>query len=479
MTRVLIGPGHPIGPLDESEPRVLPPPPARIHFVGIGGVGMSGLARSLRAQGYTITGSDSTSSSQTEALVAIGIPVSIGHTAVEWATQADVMIVTRRAVQRSSPELEAAVAAEVPIIRRGELVGSLFNARRGIAVAGSHGKSTTTGMLVWALRAGQEEPSFAIGASIPQVDSTVVIGTGAAMVVEADEFDHQFLWLRPEVAVVTNVEFDHPDVFADQDAYDDDFRRFAQGTKPGGILILAADDPGSARVQRGMRLGTGVRLQRFGETDEADWRVSGTEGAWSVRMPDGRDMPLELSVPGRHNARNATAAVAALVALGWEADEAARGIASFPGVGRRFEVKGEIAGVVVVDDYAHHPTEVRATLQAARGRFPDRRLWAAFQPHTYSRTKALLDEFAEALGEADRVAVLDIYGATETDDLGISAVDLVERVGRDAEVVGDPPAAAERLAEAASPGDVVLTLGAGSVTTLGPALLARLAKREA
>lgn len=466
--------GFPDGPLDDSEARSLPPPPAKIHFIGIGGIGMSGIARSLILAGYDVSGSDAVQSEATRSLAELGVRISIGHTAVEWASDADALVVTRRAVQRTSPELEAALEHGVPIIRRGELVGSLFNARMGIAVAGSHGKSTTTGMLVWTLRALDQHPSFAIGATLPTTTSTVALDTGSTMVVEADEFDHQFLWLHPQVTVVTNVEFDHPDVFPTQEAYDDDFRRFVLNTKPAGTILLANDDPGSSRVRDTLTLPSSVTLQTFGEAEGADWLVTGEEGAWTVRTPNGKQIPLPLAVPGRHNARNATAALAALNALGLEPPEVAQKLETFPGVGRRFEILGTVRDIVVVDDYAHHPTEVRATIRAARGKYPDRRLLTVFQPHTFSRTLALLDEFASALGESDRVALLDIYGATETDDLGVSSQTLARLLSTPATTVGDPDSAVEHLAQIAEPGDVLLTLGAGTITSVGPRLLHRL-----
>lgn len=478
MSHPLMDVGNPQQPIEECDARLLPPPPARLHFLGIGGVGMSGLALTLLSQGYLVSGSDAADSRQLRALADAGVATTVGHTDVDRAAAADVLIVTRRAVQRSSPELEAAVAAGVPVMRRGEVVGALFNARQGIAVAGSHGKSTTTGMLVWTLRSLGLDPSFAIGAEIPDAASTVSVGTGPAMVAEADEFDHQFLWLRPEVSIITNVEFDHPDVFATPEAYEDDFRRFAGTVRPGGTLLMAGDDAGSKIVLQGARLPAGAHLQTFGEHDTADWRVEGTEGAWNLRTPGKQYLPLSLAVPGRHNARNAAVAIAALVAIKLSAQDAVKVIASFPGVGRRFEIKGDAAGVTVVDDYAHHPTEVRATIRAARGRFPGRRLWAVFQPHTFSRTKALLADFAEALSEADRIAVADIYGATETDDLGISSRSLVELIPDRAIVAGDVPGVAARLVDHLTNGDVVLTLGAGTITAVGPAVLALLSRQK-
>ena len=236
------------------------------------------------------------------------------------------------------------------------------------------------------------------------------------MVVEADEYDHSFLWVRPAVAIVTNIDFDHPDIFPDQAAYDRAFRRFLAGVPADGTVVVNADDAGTSRV---LADSTGIvaRLVRVGHSDKADWRVEGD----ALSPPSGERIALDLQVAGAHNRLNAAMAIAALDAVGIDSDAAARGIGTFTGVGRRFELKGKAAGVTVVDDYAHHPVEIVATLAAARGRYPGRRLWAVFQPHTYSRTKLLLDDFARALDGADEVVLLDVYPARETDTLDVSS----------------------------------------------------------
>ncbi|CAA9546348.1 MAG: UDP-N-acetylmuramate--L-alanine ligase [uncultured Thermomicrobiales bacterium] len=454
----------------------LPDPPARVHFVGVGGAGMSGLARILHAWGYDVSGSDAVASALTAALVDEGIAVAVGHADTARAGAADLLVVTA-AVRGENPEVQAAEAAGIPIVKRAALLGLLADVRHGVAVAGSHGKSTTSGMLVAALRALGADPSYAVGATVSATGTNAAPGTGAAMVVEADEYDHSFLWLHPRVAIVTNVEYDHPDIFPDQDAYDAAFARFVGNITPDGTLVVAADDPGCGRVLARPDVAKPGHLVTFGQAGSPDWLLAGTEGAWHVTPPTGATVPLPLAVPGAHNARNATAALAALAALGHEPAAAAAALGTFTGVGRRFEVLGEAAGVTVVDDYAHHPTEVAATIAAARGRYPGRRLWAAFQPHTYSRTRALLDEFAAALAAADRVLVLEIYAARETDTLGVSAAELAALVPA-ASVADGPPGAASWLADVVVPGDVVVTLGAGTVTEVGPDLLARLRALE-
>lgn len=458
----------------------LPPPPAAVHFVGIGGIGMSGLARILRAWGYQVTGSDAAASEQTEALRREGIPVAIGHQDRDAAAAADLVVVTA-AVRTGNPEVVAARAANVPVIKRAQLLGMLANGRRCIAVAGTHGKSTTSGMLAAALLALGESPTYAIGAVLHGMATNAAPGDGPAMVVEADEYDYSFLWLRSDVAVITNIEFDHPDLFSDQTAYDDAFVRFVQGVRPGGTLVVAADDPGCARLVAGLNglSETTPAVVTFGETEGSDWHLTGEEDDWLVRSPDGAVRALPVAVPGRHNARNATAAVAALAAMGIEPKRAVSSLASFAGVGRRFEVKGEVRGVTVVDDYAHHPSEIRATLDAARRRYAGRRVWAVFQPHTFTRTKALLDEFAAALAEADEIVLLDIYPSRETDSLGISAADLLRRLPDHARAGGTAHEAAAAVAGGAQRGDVVLTLGAGDITAVGPAILAALGNGDA
>jgi UDP-N-acetylmuramate--alanine ligase len=450
----------------------LPPPPARVHFVGIGGIGMSGLARILNSWGYVVSGSDAAASPLLEELAGEGMEVSIGHVATDAAAAADLVIATA-AVRSDNPEIAAVRAAGRPVIKRAQLLGALADARRGVAVAGSHGKSTTSGMLVTALRALGADPSFAIGAVLSAVNggTNAAPGSGAEMVVEADEYDRSFLQLHPDVAIITNVDYDHPDIFLDRESYEEAFARFVAGMRPAGTLVIAADDPGCVRLMARSDWFPPADVVTFGETAEADWRLERTEEGWRVTGADDVAVPMTLQIPGRHNIRNGAAALAALVALGYDAATAAAALASFNGVGRRFESKGEAGGVAVVDDYAHHPSEIAVNLRAAKDRFPGRRLWAVFQPHTYSRLKALLADFAESFGDADRIMILDVYAARETDDLGVSAADLVKLLPEGTLTARDPRDAARVLAGVVQVGDMVLTLGAGSITDTGPALL--------
>ena len=356
-------------------------------------------------------------------------------------------------------------------MKRARLLGALADARRGVAVAGSHGKSTTSGMIVAALRALGADPSFAIGAVLGGADTNAASGTGEEMVVEADEYDWSFLHLHPHVAVITNIDYDHPDLFPDTDAYDAAFATFIAGMRREGTLVIAAGDPGCVRLMARHDWSPPRSVVTFGETVDAGWRLERTEEGWRVTGPDDIAVPLTLNVPGRHNALNATSALAALVSLGYDAAAAAAALETFSGVGRRFETKGEARSVLVIDDYAHHPSEIAVTLRAAKERFPDRRLWAVFQPHTFSRLKALLPDFAASFQDADRVMILDVYAARETDDLGIASADLVQLLPAGTRTARDPEDAARLLKEVVAPGDVVLTLGAGSVTDTGPLLL--------
>lgn len=445
----------------------LPAPPARIHFIGIGGIGMSGLAAVLHAQGYVVTGSDSGANAQTEQLEASGIVIQRGHSDTANAIAADLIVMT--AAVKENPELAAAAEHHVPVIKRAKLLGMLSEQKTAIAVAGSHGKSTTSGMLVTALSALDADPSYFVGAVVGSSGSNSAWTDGEHIVVEADEYDRSFWTLHPDVAIITNIEFDHPDLFT-QETYDEAFARFASQVSPDGTLVVRGDDPGVARILPSLSFAP-FHLVTFGLEEGNDWQASETEGNWTVQAPEGPPIRLDLQVPGKHNVLNATAALAVLDALGFDREQAAAALSTFRGVGRRFDLAGEAAGVTVIDDYAHHPTEIGATLQAARERFPERRIWAIFQPHTYSRTKALIDDFAAALAVADEIVLLEIYAAREIDDGTVSSAELARRIGPRARVAGGVPDVVPAVYPLLQDGDVVLTIGAGDVTHAAPALV--------
>ncbi len=454
----------------------LPPAGATIHFVGIGGAGMVGLARILLAQGFRVTGSDRSDSPALTALRDLGAAVHVGHDAAYVGDAA--LVVISAAVREENVELAAARARGIPVVKRAALLGALANARRCIAVAGTHGKSTTSGMIAYILSALGHDPLFVVGAEIRDLGTSARNGAGPLAVVEADEYDYSFLHLTPDIAVVTNIEHDHPDIFPTVEKYLDAFARFADLTRDGGTIIANADDPHSAATLPEANGRRSVRT--VGTAATADWRIV-HEPDDAVTLLHGRASVgrATLTVAGEHNARNAAMAVATCAEVGVDAGDALRTVAGYRGVGRRFELVGEVAGVIVIDDYAHHPTEVRATLAAARARHPARRIVAVFQPHTFSRSTLYAAAFADALSGADVAFVTDIYAAREPDPGTIHARDIADAVadGR-GRYSGDLAETAARIMSEVRPGDIVLTLGAGDITTVGPRVLQRLQCRE-
>lgn len=459
---------------------VLPALGSHVHFVGIGGIGMSGLARILRNMGYDVSGSDSGNSPLLPELRNTGITVSVGHHSANLPQRVD-LVVRTSAVTSANPEIAAAEYRGIPVMRRAELLGALCDRKTTIAVAGTHGKSTTSSMLTSAMMHLGLDPSYVVGAIIHETNSNAELGSGEYMVVEADEYDRSFLALRPAHVIITNAEYDHPDIFSSPTDYESVFVQFASQMQTGGTLVIRGDDAGSAGVlselQQGNRLPAAVTIRTFGLSDTLDWSVTARNGGWLFHGPGGVDVDVALQVPGLHNALNALAVVAMLDALGIPAADAARALASFQGIGRRFEHRGECAGVLVIDDYAHHPTEVAATLRTALTTYPDRCIWAAFQPHTFSRTAALLAEFTNAFALAPNRLLLDVYGAREVDDGSVSSADMQRLAGDGGLRATNVDEAAQMLATLVTPGDVVLTMGAGDITNLGPRLLELLEDR--
>jgi UDP-N-acetylmuramate--alanine ligase len=443
--------------------------------VGIGGIGTSALARVLRAWGYRVSGSDAADSALLVALRGEGIAAAVGHRA-ELAHGAD-LVVYSAAVREDNPELAAARAAGVPVVKRAELLGLIANARVGLAVAGTHGKSTTSAMLAKICVDAGRDPTFLVGAIAQDFGTNARPGAGELVVVEADEYDRSFLQLRPRVAVVTNVEHDHPDTYPTFDAMREAFAAFVAQVRPGGAAILSADDAGCRALAARVAPAARVAIIGYGRAAGAAWRIEPDVGGGETVLRDGAPVAaLALRVPGEHNRRNALAALAAAAQVGIEPAVAAASLATFSGIGRRFELKGEARGITVVDDYAHHPTEIAVNLRAARERYPGRPLWVVFQPHTYSRTRLLLREFAEALAGADRVVLLDVYAARERDTLGVSADDIAALLPRAPLRAATPDAATAALLDRyhhgeLAPGAVVLTLGAGDVWRVGEGLL--------
>jgi UDP-N-acetylmuramate--alanine ligase len=462
-----------------AKPLVLRPG-AHVHLVGIGGAGLSAIAQVLIGRGHTVSGSDLQANDRTDALEKAGVSVYIGHFESNIG-QAD-LVLASSAIPTDNVEVAAALAQGIPVLKRDEFLGLLMKDTYGIAVAGSHGKTTTTGMIAQILVEGGLDPTVIVGGVLPALGGSGRAGKGP-FVVEADEYDYMFLGLRPQLAVITNIEYDHPDLFATVEAYRSAFEEFVATLPEDGRLIVCADEADVKGWLQGLDLPLG-NVVTYG-LDEGQWRATDLRlnqsgGTDFVVHHDGQTVGLaRLRVPGIHNVRNALAAVAVCRSVGVDFGIIRTALASFGGVGRRFEIVGQVGGVTVVDDYAHHPTEIRATLAAARQRFPGRRLWAVWQPHTYSRTKRLMPEFAGCFGDADTVIVLDIYRSRESDDLGVDAAMVVQTMAHeDARYVGGTDEATEYVLQRARPGDVIMTLSAGDANVIGRALLVALDGRE-
>ena len=448
----------------------------RVHFVGIGGAGMSGIARVLLARGAQVSGSDAKSSRTTAALRALGATVHLGHAAAH-VEDADTVVVST-AIRPDNPELVAARERGLRVLLRAEALATLMAGRRGVAVAGTHGKTTTTSMLTVAVQHCGVDPSFAIGGDLNEAASNAHHGSGELFIVEADESDGSFLAYRPYAAIVTNVEADHLDHYGTAEAVDRAFEQFVLTVDPSGFVVLCADDPGTRRLA-GWARERGIDVRTYGTADDADLRlsdltVSGATSRYEPVLRGRRLPPVTLAVPGRHLALNSAGALLLGTGLGLDAPTLVQGLAGFTGVRRRMELKGQVAGVRVYDDYAHHPTELVAQLTAAREVAGRGRLVVTFQPHRYSRTLAFAQDFGAALGLADDVVVMEVYSAGEEPVPGATGATVAAAVPLPPErVVFEPSwsAVPRLLAERAEPGDLVLTLGAGDVTAIGPEVL--------
>ena len=474
-----------MGSLVEPVDPVPLPELGRVHFTGIGGAGMSGIARIMIARGVKVSGSDAAASGLLTALAGDGADVHVGHAAAN-IDGADTLVVST-AIREDNPELAEARRRGLRVLHRAAALASLMLGSRGVAIAGTHGKSTTTGMVTTILRHAGMAPGYVIGAILAETGLGAEDGDGAMFVAEADESDGSFLMLAPEVAIVTCVEADHLDNYADLAQIQDAFRQFAGQITPGGLLIACADDPGARALTTAVP--PGVRVRTYGEAPDADYRLTGVRPqGMTVRFEvtagpasaSGGPAParLEAGVPGRHNALNATAAYAAALELGLSPGLAAAGLAAYRGVDRRLQPKGEAAGVLVLDSYAHHPTELAADLQAAREIRPGGRVLAVFQPHLFSRTRIFAAELGTALGLADEAFVLDVYAAREDPEPGVTGRLVAQAVpGARAHFVPDRADLPAAVADAARPGDLVLTMGAGDVTALGLPIMAALRQR--
>lgn len=450
-------------------------PNSHIYFIGIGGISMSGLAEILKDRGCRVSGTDIKESDVTKHLESLGISIHYGHRAENITDDIDLVVYTA-AIHPGNPELEAAKEKQIPLMDRARLLGHIMEEYQySVAVAGTHGKTTTTSMVSEILLEAEKDPTITVGGILPAIHSNVKIGHSPYFVAEACEYFDSFLQFTPLVGVILNVEADHLDYFKTLDNIRRSFHAFAQRIPAGGLLVLNASIAHPEELEENLH----CSVETFGLKENACWQARNI-----VHEPNGKNSfdvyyqgefytSVHLDIPGKHNITNALAAVASAHFLDIPAEVCARGLSHFTGVNRRFQRKGEKRGIVVIDDYAHHPTEIMATLSAARN-VRHNKLWCVFQPHTYSRTKNLFDEFGRAFGDADEIIVADIYAARETDDGTISAAMLAERIakeGGNARYVGDFAAIRQHLETHCRTGDLLLTVGAGDVYKIGEEFL--------
>ena len=454
----------------------------RVHFVGIGGAGLSAIARIMLARGIEVSGSDAHDSATLQALRALGARCHVGHVA-EQVAEADTLVVST-AVREDNPEVVAAMQRGLLVLPRSAAMQSILMGSRVLAVAGTHGKTTTTSLLTVALKHVGADPSYTIGGDLSATGVNAEQGGGELFVAEADESDGSFLVYRPHAAVVTNVEADHLDIWGTPEAYHGAFDDFLERIEPGGFLVTCIDDPGARRLAETARA-RGIETIGVGESIDADLRAvdlqfAGTRSSFTVVRGDEELGRVDLQIPGRHYVLDAMAALATGLRLGFAMPDLAEGLGTFTGTRRRMEFKGEAGGVRVYDSYAHHPNEIVGDLQAGRSVAGEGRLVVAFQPHLVSRTRIFATEMAAALAAADEVVVLDVYVAREDPDPEVTGALVAGQVPKQSQAVHHVPdmdAVPSLLADLARPGDVVLTLGAGDVTTIGPRVLTEIERR--
>lgn len=457
----------------------------RVHFIGIGGSGLSAIARLLKESGYEVTGSDQAPSQFALDLQSQGVTVYIGHHPRNIGNAE--MVIMSSAVKADNPEVEAAKKAGLPVYKRSDFLGQLMENKTGIAVAGTHGKTTTTAMIAWMLYAMERDPSFIVGSTLNNLKVNAHAGEGDVFVIEADEYDGMFLGLKPRIAVVTNLEHDHPDYFPKFEDMYLAFQNFVDLLPEDGTLIACAEDEGAVSLlSHARRKGLNVlsySVQGEMTINSPQWvqartikpnACGGFDFSVSTNLDLSTTMDVSLQVPGEHNVRNALAALSIAAMLGLPLNEAANALSEFAGTGRRFEVRGEKNGITIIDDYAHHPTEIRATLAGAKARYPNSRLWAVWQPHTYSRTKTLMMDFAKAFSDADEVLVTEIYASREgTQDF--SSAEVVSIMPHaSARYSGSLDETKEYLLKHLHSNDIVLVLSAGDADRLSGELLKEL-----
>lgn len=456
-----------------------------VHFIGIGGSGLSAIARLLLESGYTVTGSDNTMSPFALDLQAAGVTIILGHDSGNIAG-AD-WVVRSSAIPDDNPEVTAALSQGIPVYKRADFLGQLMENKTGIAVAGTHGKTTTTSMLAWTLSALGEDPSFIAGSVINNLGVNARAGKGNTFVIEADEYDRMFLGLKPKIEVVTYVEHDHPDCYPTPEDFRRAFVDFVKLLPIDGTLIACGDEPGAADIAaEARRMGRKTLLYGAAATlgTSSDWVLAqnfkpNNKGGFSFDATvAGYSYPVALCIPGMHNMRNALAVMAVIHVLALSMHQAAQALGEFVGAGRRFEIRGEAGGVTVVDDYGHHPTEIAATLSGARSRYAKRRIWAIWQPHTYSRTRALFDQFAHAFGEADEVIVTEIYRSREPAQ-DYSSQEVVKKMKHTSvKFIAELSDVIGYLIKNLQAGDVLIVFSAGDADLVSTQVLDRLKKGE-
>ena len=456
-----------------------------IHFIGIGGTGLSAIALVLLQKGYAVSGSDRENSPLLKTVTEAGAQTCLGHSA-DHIKNPD-LVIRSSAIPDDNPEVVAALSKKIPVLKRKDFLQQLTQDKQTLAIAGSHGKTTTTAMLIWILHCLDQDPTFISGGVVNQLAANAKAGSGPHFVIEADEYDHMFLGLSPEIAIVTNIEHDHTDCFPTQEDYMTAFIAFLKQVKPDGKALLCIDDPKTRALMTELK-DDHPELLGYGTMPDAQYLakdiayISGypqftliyhKTSDWVEELGT-----VKLSVPGHHNVLNATAALGAVHQSGLSVEKAIQAIGDFTGAGRRFEILGEAKGVTIIDDYGHHPSEIAATLEAAQTRYPGQRVWAVWQPHTYSRTMTLADGFIQALDLADRVLVLPIYAAREKDP-GYSAEQIAHAItGNKALYAPSFNLASEYLLSNLSSGDIVIVFSAGDATRLSRIMLDTLKQHE-
>ncbi|HIQ95957.1 MAG TPA: UDP-N-acetylmuramate--L-alanine ligase [Candidatus Limivivens merdigallinarum] len=451
--------------------------PCHVHFIGIGGISMSGLADILLDQHFKVSGSDSKASPLTELLEQNGAKIYIGQRASNIEDGTDFVVYTA-AIHPDNPEYQAAVQKKIPMLTRAELLGQLMtNYKTPIAIAGTHGKTSTTSMASHIFLAADKDPTISVGGILKAIHGNIRVGGHETFITEACEYTNSFLSFYPKISIILNIDADHLDFFKDLDDIRHSFRLFAEKLPADGTLIINSDIPDYTRITEGLP----CSIITYGQTDGSDYTAQNitfnelAHGSFDLIRRGENLGRVSLRVPGIHNVWNAVAAMALGDLSGISMETMKKGLDDFSGADRRFEKKGEIGGITIIDDYAHHPTEIAATLKAARN-CPHKTLWCVFQPHTYTRTKALMDDFAKALTLADKVVLADIYAARETDTLGISSKQLAEKInqlGGDALYLPSFDAIENYLLEHCIQGDLLITMGAGDVVKIGENLLGK------